>query len=97
MSLIPIESAKDFLSVFHGGDDAMLHVLIDAAEDEAAQFIGRRLDELTSSSEPCLPSSVVMGVLLILQANYRAKPEEAEVLRKAAEVKLMPYRIGLGV
>lgn len=97
MSLITLEMAKDFLNVIHDGDDAKLNLLLAAAEDEASQFLGQDMGELTSSSEPCLPASVVMGVLLILQANYQATPDEAEALRKAAEVKLTPYRIGMGV
>ncbi|BAP23800.1 hypothetical protein NCGM1900_4722 [Pseudomonas aeruginosa] len=40
---------------------------------------------------------MVVGVLLLLQANYQAAPDEVDTLRKAAEVKLMPYRCGLGV
>ncbi|HCD9749533.1 head-tail connector protein [Pseudomonas aeruginosa] len=106
MSLIPLDTAKSFLDVIHDWDDAKLQLLLDGAEDEACQFMWRQsLDGLCNcdesseavSSEPGLPPSVVIGVLLLLQASYQAAPEEIATLRKAAEVKLMPYRCGLGV
>ncbi|MEG7359934.1 head-tail connector protein [Pseudomonas citronellolis] len=106
MSLIPLETAKAFLDVIHDSDDAKLQLLLDGAEDEACQFMWRQsLDGLCNceesseavSSEQELPPSVVVGVLLLLQANYQAAPDEIDTLRKAAEVKLMPYRCGLGV
>jgi len=106
MSLIQLETAKGFLDVIHDSDDDKLQMLLDGAEDEACQFMWREsLDGLcrcsdsseSMSSEAVLPPSVVIGVMLLLQANYQAAPEEIATLRKAAEVKLMPYRCGLGV
>ena len=106
MSLIPLDTAKSFLDVIHDWDDAKLQLLLDGAEDEACQFMGRQSrDGLCNceesseavSSEPGLPPSVVIGVLLLLQASYQAAPDEIATLRKAAEVKLMPYRCGMGV
>ncbi|HBO7072950.1 TPA: phage gp6-like head-tail connector protein [Pseudomonas aeruginosa] len=106
MSLIPLDTAKSFLDVIHDWDDTKLQLLLDGAEDEACQFMWRQsLDGLCNcddcsevvSSDPQLPPSVVVGVLLLLQASYQAAPDEIETLRKASEVKLMPYRCGLGV
>ncbi|ARG88676.1 head-tail connector protein [Pseudomonas aeruginosa] len=106
MSMIPLDTAKSFLDVIHDSDDVKIQLLLDSAEDEARQFMSRQsLDGLCNcevsseavSSEPGLPPSVVVGVLLLLQANYQAAPDEVDTLRKAAEVKLMPYRCGLGV
>lgn len=102
MSIITLAMAKQFLDVIHNADDAKLQTLLDAAEDEAAQYINRPLAELqaeeASSEQPdALPGSVVMGVMLLLQAAYQATPDDAEKLRRAAEVKLTPYRIGWGV
>lgn len=42
-------------------------------------------------------AGVKMGVLLLAQAMYYATPDDAVRLRKAAEIKLWPYRYGLGV
>jgi hypothetical protein len=104
MSLITLDQAKSFLDVIHDSDDTKLQLLLDAAEDEAIQFLGYDTltefeDYLASSENPydANPKSVVIGVLLLLQANYQATPDDAAKLRAAAEVKLMPYRIGLGV
>lgn len=108
MSVITLADAKKYLDVIHSYDDDKLQLLLDAAEDEALQFMGR--DSLAEwqeccseavSSEPAselaLPASVRLGVYILLQAAYQASPTEAEQLRNVAEVKLMPYRCGLGV
>lgn len=106
MSLIPLETAKGFLDVIHDFDDDKLQMLLDGAEDEACQFMWREsLDGLcvcgepseSEPSEPVLPPGVVAGVMLLLQASYQASPDDIPKLRAAAEVKLMPYRCGLGV
>lgn len=98
MSTISLEQAKQVLDVIHDEDDAKLQLLLNAAEDEACQFMGREsltilLDETTAE----LPASVTMGVMILLQANYQASPEDVPKLRKAAEIKLTPYRIGWGI
>ena len=98
MSTISLEQAKQFLDVIHDEDDAKLQLLLNAAEDEACQFMGKEsltilLDETTAE----LPASITMGVMILLQANYQATPEDAAKLRKAAEIKLTPYRIGWGI
>ncbi|MCS6175366.1 head-tail connector protein [Shewanella baltica] len=98
MSTISLEQAKQFLDVIHDEDDAKLQLLLNAAEDEACQFMGREsltilLDETTAE----LPASITMGAMILLQANYQATPEDAAKLRKAAEIKLTPYRIGWGI
>lgn len=100
MSQITLSEAKGFLDVIHSADDAKLQLLLDAAEDEAQAFMNRddliEWDSNVSSTDP-IPGSIKMGVLLILQANYQASPDDVEKLRKAAEIKLMPYRLDLGV
>lgn len=104
MSLISIETAKKYLNVIHDADDETLQLLLDGAEDEAADFIDRPLSELlpeplseeTSETGNSLPSGFIAGVLLLLQASYQSSPADAEKLRKNAETKLTPYRIGWG-
>lgn len=108
MSVISLETAKAVLDVIHTADDAKLQTLLDGAEDEAVQFMNRGLlqpypaEELVDGAlvVPPLdkpPASMVLGVLLLLQAAYQATPDDAEKLRRAAEIKLQPFRIGLGV
>lgn len=100
MSQITLSEAKGFLDVIHSADDAKLQLLLDAAEDEARAFMNRddliEWDSNVSSTDP-IPGSIKIGVLLLLQANYQASPDDADKLRKAAETKLMPYRLDLGV
>lgn len=102
MSVISLSTAKSFLDVIHNSDDAKLQALLDGAEDEAAQYINQPLtdllpEEASSENPDDLPGSVLLGVMLLLQAVYQATPDDAEKLRRAAEVKLTPYRIGWGV
>lgn len=100
MSQITLSEAKGFLDVIHNSDDAKLQLLLDAAEDEARAFMNRddliERDSNVSSTDP-IPGSIKIGVLLLLQANYQASPDDADKLRKAAEIKLMPYRLEMGV
>lgn len=109
MSVIDIGVAKSFLDVIHDDDDEKIQLLLDAAEDEAKEFIDR--DDLidwgpccsesssssASSSEPDMPASVKLGILILLQGAYQASPQDQAQLRKVAETKLMPYRCRLGV
>lgn len=108
MSVISLDKAKAVLDVIHTADDAKLQTLLDGAEDEAVQFMNRSLLQPYPATAmvdgvpvvvPPLevpPASMVLGVLLLLQAAYQATPDDAEKLRRAAEVKLQPFRIGLG-
>lgn len=100
MSVITLSEAKSYLDVIHSSDDSKLQLLLDAAEDEARVFMNR--DDLVEwdsniSSTDDIPPSIKIGVLLLLQANYQATPEEAMKLREVAEMKLNPYRIEMGV
>ena len=98
MSFIPLSEVKAFLKVIHHFDDAEILGLLNGAEDEALQFMGRAaFAEFTTSSFEGIPDSVRTAIYLLLQASYQAKPEEISTYRHAAEVKLMPYRIGMGI
>jgi len=100
MSVITLSEAKSFLDVIHNSDDSKLQLLLDAAEDEARMFMNRadlyEWDTNISTTDP-VPGSIKIGVLLLLQSNYEASPDDAEKLRRAAEIKLMPYRLEMGV
>jgi hypothetical protein len=100
MSVITLSEAKSFLDVIHNSDNSKLQLLLDAAEDEARAFMNREdlyeWDSNINSTDP-VPASIKIGVLLLLQANYQATPDDADKLRRAAEIKLMPYRLEMGV
>ena len=99
MNIIDLQIAKGFLNVFHDSDDVNLQILLNAAESEALDFMNRLTYEDWRDSNDCLdvPGSVRMGVLLLLQANYQASTDDAAKLRAAAEIKLQPHRICIGV
>jgi hypothetical protein len=107
--VIALATVKAYLRVSHTSDDALLQTLLDGAEDEALRYMNRsELPGLPydlpedSSSEPDVDTetgvapSVVIGVALLVAADYEAAPEERETLRKAAETKLTPYRTEMG-
>lgn len=99
MSKITLAEAKTYLDVIHDADDGKLQMLLDASENEAFEFVDRTgfFDDADPDVEISPPASFVMGVMLLLQAVYQASPDDADKLRKAAEIKLMPFRCGLGV
>lgn len=54
-------------------------------------------EEVPSSEDPVAPD-VVLGVALLVKADYEATtPDEVAGYRKAAETKLQPYRAAMGV
>lgn len=102
MSTINLDAAKTFLDVIHSADDTKLQMLLDGAEDEAIQFMNRYDltewdSDITVNSEYLMPMGVVVAVMLLLQASYQAGVDEIERLRMAAETKLTPYRLNVGV
>ena len=102
MSVIDLQIAKSYLDIIHSADDVKLQLLLDGAEDEAAQFMNRSNliewdSDIEIDSDYLMPKSVVIGVMLLLQGNYQASVEEIDKLRKASETKLMPFRLSMGV
>ena len=93
MSVISLADAKAFIDVIHDSDDMKLQNLLEAAEDEAAMFLN--VQSLTEWTE--LPWAIYIGVMLLLQSNYQASPDDIPKLRMSAETKLMPYRVEMGV
>jgi hypothetical protein len=109
VSVIALATVKAYLRVTHTSDDTLLQTLLDGAEDEALRYMNRsELPGLPydlpedSSSEPDIDTetliapSVVIGVALLVAAEYEAAPDERAVMRSAAECKLQPYRTELG-
>jgi len=104
MALVTLQQAKDYLDVIHDFDDTKIQLALDAAHDEAIQFLGYdKLADfqtfLASAENPYEnpPPSVQQGILALVDANYQASVQDIEGLRDIAEVKLMPFRIELGV
>ena len=104
MSVISLTLAKQYLDVIHALDDVKLQMLLDGAEDEALSFLNANtfddIYECDSDADPGdlgIPSSVVVGVMTLLQARYQTAPEHQATLRMAAETMMMPYRCGMGI
>ncbi len=99
MSAVTLEQVKEDLRLTHDSDDALLQILIDAAEDEAMQFLGvSELPTVIGSSEPPVKGSIYAAIFLSVKAKYEAtSPDEIEKLRVCFETLLMPYRENLGV
>jgi len=113
MSAIDFDFVKRHLRVVHSFDDVLIAGYIEDAEDEALRFLDRgelprlgatAVDECDSnqptpvSDADDLARSVRSAVCLLVQAMYEGKDAaEMMAVRRAAEVKLMPYRNRLGV
>lgn len=111
MSAISLDIAKRRLRVIGSYNNADLQQALDGAEQEACRFMNRTQlptlpqdwpssessEEVPSSEDPVAPDAIE-GVLLLVLASYNAAtPEEVAGYRAAAEVKLHPYRVNLGV
>ena len=112
MSAIDLDLVKARLRTIGDYDDEMLQAALDAAEDEAIRYLNRDelptlpqdypdsdaySEDVPDDQDPVAPS-VVEAVILLVKASYDAMtPEEIAGYRQAAEVKLHPYRVGLGV
>lgn len=111
MSTISLTVAKQRLKIIHDWDDDDVQQALDGAEQEALRFLNRDylptlpLDYPSSEQSEDIPSSedpvvadVIEGVLLLTMANYEPlTPAEVEGYRKAALVKLAPYRVQMGI
>jgi hypothetical protein len=110
VSVIALADVKAALRVIHSADDALLQNLLDSAEDEALRFLNRdqlptlpldypeesSSEDIPSSEDPIAPS-VFTAVVILVKIDYEAAPGDIETLRRAAEVKLQPYRTQMGV
>lgn len=113
MPAISLESVKGYLRVTHDFDDTLLAKLIDAASEEARNFMDRaelphrretNPDECDSnapmpvSDSDDLAPDVWLGCVLIVQGQYEGKDtNDMRAVRALAEVKWQPYRNLLGV
>jgi hypothetical protein len=110
VSVITLQTVKDFCVVIHASDDAKIQRLIDGAEEEAMLFMDRdtlpRAKEdaqvSDSSANPVSDSdkvapSVVTAVCLLVQADYDQDGDDAKKTKEIAFGKLRPFRQKMGV
>ena len=109
MSVINLEIVKRRLRVIGDFNDEDIQQALDGAEQEACRFLNRTqlptlpqdwpssTEDVPSDSDPVVPDAIE-GVLLLVLASYNAAtPEEVAGYRRAAETKLYPYRLCIGV
>lgn len=110
---VTVAEIKENMRIRHDSDDALLQRLIENAEDECRQFLNRRqLPEVDpesnsplseSESEPVsdsstLAASVRQAIYILVEAAYdRLEGSDLKTFREAAETKMFPYRVDLGV
>ena len=111
MSVIDIAIAHRRLRIIGTWTDEDLQQALDGAEQEACRYMNREQlptlpkdwpscessEQVPSSEDPVAPD-VIEGVLLLVKASFEGTtPDEIAGYRAAAEVKLQPYRLGMGV
>jgi len=105
MSEIALEIAKQRLRIIGTHLDNDVQQALDSAEREALNFINRLTlprDPLPPGSPPgilgALCPDMIDAILLLVRASIDAmNPEEMIGYRRAAEIKLFPYRQYMGV
>ena len=53
-------------------------------------------EDIPTSEDP-VAASIFTAIVCLVKADYEAGPDDAQKLRRAAETKLYPYRILIGV
>lgn len=102
MPMPTLADLKTHLRIRHGHEDADLQMKLDAAIDNASQFINRPIPWTDESGDPVdVPNSVRLGILIIAAELY-ANREQSVVGTiytsiPKAENMLHFYRVGLGI
>ncbi len=102
MPMPTLADLKTHLRIRHGHEDADLQMKLDAAIDNASQFINRPIPWTDAAGELVeVPNSVRLGILIIAAELY-ANREQSMVGASytpipKAENMLHFYRVGLGI
>lgn len=104
MTDILLSELKSELGVITSYQDDRLEMQLESAKQEALNFMNRTQfgvlcsdDDGFADEEENLQPDVKTAIFTLVRAGYEAAPADAEQLRNVAEMKLMPYRCGLGV
>ena len=110
--LVTLATAKQHLRLDGSDEDAMVALYLSAAEDQAAQFLGRNVYPdapsaaiaLLGGDLTALPlnASVEAAILLITGSLYAMREDavigaSVQSLPMGAHALLFPYRVGLGI
>jgi len=113
MSLITLDEAKLHLRIDHDFDDADIQLKLDAAEEQAINFLERQVyatdDELKQAvlsnkagDRPILVNSSFKSAVLLLLGHLYENREETSIanssnVKYGFERLLNPYRIHIGI
>ena len=106
MSLIDLAQAKLHLRVDGVADDSMIQVYLDAAEESAAQYLGRTIyaDETAQGSDTAgIVINAPIRAAILLQCGHLYEHREAvsdkptSALAMGVQYLLDPFRSSLGV
>ena len=110
--LIALATAKQHLRIDGADEDAIVSLYVAAAEEQAAQFMGRNVypDALTLDAAILagdltalqLNASVQAAILLITGSLYALREDtvtgvNVQSLPMGAHALMQPYRVGLGI
>lgn len=94
---VELDEAKDYLRVIGTTHDAKILAMIDRATQEAEDYIGRELTDLSSSSSDGLSESIKMGILILIERQWSTPIDKREIMTQAAHAALDPAREGWGI
>ena len=102
MTVLTLDEIKAHLRLDGSEDDAQLTLLSEAAEDYAAQYLGRSLPWLDDLGAPvAVPASIRAALLLVIGDLYENREGAfvgvSRVDNPTVERLLHFYRVGLGV
>jgi len=102
MNVMTLDKIKMHLRVDGGSQDEYLESLGDAAEDYAAQYLGRSIPWLDAQgAEVPVPASIKSAMLLIIGDLYENREGQIVGMSRAdnpaVDRLLHFYRVGLGV
>jgi len=102
MPMPTLADLKTHLRIRHGHEDADLQMKLDAAIDNASQFINRPIPWADEAGEPVdVPNSVRLGILIIAAELYTNREQSVVgtiyTSIPKAENMLHFYRVGLGI
>lgn len=112
MSIVTLDQVKKHLHVDHDCEDDLITLYLNAAEDQAAKFMNRKVyasqDAIAAAGDaagdrPIVMNDSIRAAVLLTVGHLYANREEnvtgtiVSELKTGVQSLLMPYRISMGV